>query len=442
MFNRNNMRLPLVSKSPIRKNLLANSFGIVVQLLNQIVLVPFYIIFWGNELYSDWIVLSALTTIFSISDIGLNNVIQNRFSIKLAEGKNKECDALLTNNFILIGGTLFVTLMLIMIFISTFNITDVMNIHAISKKDASIVFIILTCKVFIGMFSGVENAIYRATHNAGRSIYLDQIVNLTIGIITLSCIALRVHVVLLALLICIPQTVMIIYKHYDARKYYHYYLNIKSFDWILLKRLLVPSLSFMSFPISNSIILQGYTLIVNSFFGAESVVLFNTTRTLCNFLKAMLGTLQNSVWPEYSIAYGKKDFALMQHLHRKILKVTIYSAGIMSLGLLLFGPFIYQLWTHGRVEFSYALMATYIGVLFVESIWTSSSVTLMSTNNHTKLGIINLISSLTCLLTAILLGYHNVNLWCICLTQVLMHIIISIYTLPAGFRLTKDKISK
>ena len=52
------MKHIFIGNSPIRKNLLANGFGIGVQLLNQIVLVPFYILFWGNELYSDWIVIS------------------------------------------------------------------------------------------------------------------------------------------------------------------------------------------------------------------------------------------------------------------------------------------------------------------------------------------------------------------------------------------------
>ena len=105
------MKIHGLLRSPIRKNLLANFFGVGVQLLNQIVLVPFYILFWGNDLYSDWIVISALTTIFAISDVGLNNVIQNRFSIKLSEKNFNECNALLTDNFILVFVTLLITML-------------------------------------------------------------------------------------------------------------------------------------------------------------------------------------------------------------------------------------------------------------------------------------------------------------------------------------------
>ena len=59
--------------SPIRKNIIANLFGIGVNLLNQIVLVPFYIIYWGNDLYSDWIVISALTAFFGIPSFKTNS---------------------------------------------------------------------------------------------------------------------------------------------------------------------------------------------------------------------------------------------------------------------------------------------------------------------------------------------------------------------------------
>ena len=88
--------------SPIKRNIIANLFGIGVNLLNQIVLVPFYIIYWGNDLYGDWIVLSALTAFFGMSDIGLNSVIQNRFSIKYAQNSFKECSSLLVHTIVIV----------------------------------------------------------------------------------------------------------------------------------------------------------------------------------------------------------------------------------------------------------------------------------------------------------------------------------------------------
>lgn len=61
----------------------------------------------------------------------------------------------------------------------------------------------------------------------------------------------------------------------------------------------------MSFPISNAIIYQGFTFLVNKYFGAASMVEYNTIRTLTSFVKKVVSMIQTSVWPEYSLAYGK-----------------------------------------------------------------------------------------------------------------------------------------
>lgn len=434
------MKIPFLNSSPIRKNIVANFFGVGVQLLNQIILVPFYILFWGNELYSDWIVISALTTIFSMSDVGLNNVIQNRFAVKYTEGNLKECESLITNNIILILATLAITLFGIVFFIGVWDITKVMNLHILTREIANWVFVLLVIKVFVGMLSSVQDAVYRSTHNASVATYMSQVGLLATALITLGCILLKTPVIILCILITLPQLVLIFIKFIHSQKYFAYRFSINSFDYNLLKQIVLPSLSFMSFPLGNTIVLQGFTLVVNNYFGANSVVLYNTTRTLCNFIKTFLGTLQTAVWPEYSIAYGKGDYNLMRHLHRKILKITIVVSGLMGVALLLFGPFIYKIWTHDKVVFSYSLMAVYILVLFTESLWTSSAVTLMATNNHSRLGAIYITSSLVALLIAILFVEINPQLWLVALSLVIMHFIIACYTIKEGFKFTKDSL--
>lgn len=432
-----------INNSPIRKNLLANLFGVGVQLMNQIVLVPFYILFWGNELYSDWIVISALTTIFSMSDVGLNNVIQNRFAIKLSEGKKKECESLLTNNYILVAITLLFTLLICFAFVLLFDISDLLNLHLLSRKDASLVLAILIVKVFLGMLSNVEDSIYRATHVASISIYMNQIGNFLVAIITLMCIISKLSVILLSVLICLPYLFLTIIKYFHSKKYFIYYFRFKTADWQLFKEVLMPSLSFMSFPLGNMVVLQGYTLVVNSFFGAESVVLYNTTRTLCNFVKTLLNTLQYSVWPEYSIAYGNKDYHLMRHLHRKVINVTLTVSLIASIGILIFGPLIFKIWTHGAVEYNYHLMLTYISAILMESLWVSSSVTMMATNHHTKVGILYLCATLVAITIAIimLLLIENCSLAMITITLVIMHLVLATYVIRAGLKFTDDSIA-
>ena len=244
----------------------------------------------------------------------------------------------------------------------------------------------------------------------------------------------------MVVLICIPNIILIYLKHWNGRKYFQYKFKLSDVDFKLVKQLIIPSVGFLSFPLGNAIILQGYTLLVNKFFGVESVVLFNTTRTMCNFAKTLLSTVQQSVWPEYSIAYGKKDFSRMRSLHRKTLIISILGMVIIAVGLLIFGPYIYTIWTHGQVEFEYKLMIAFLVVLFFDNLWISSSVTLMATNNHIYLGLWFVLSAGTSLAIAYLIVHYSNSLLFIVYSMLFMHLLMSIYTINKGLKLTKDKL--
>lgn len=426
--------------TPIRRTWIANLFGVGVNLLNQIVLVPFYILYWGNDLYCDWIVLSALTAFFSMSDIGLNTVIQNRFSIKLAENNTKECDALLADNFVIITIIFGIIWGGAVCYVNLFDLSKQMNINVLSRWEANFIFLMLLIHIFLKMYSGVVNAIYRATHHASRAVYFDQIGMLLVVILTFVALLCNLPLWVLSILMCIPSVLLILIKCIDSRKYYMYRFQLSDVNVPLLKQIVLPSVSFLSFPLGNAIVLQGYTLLVNKYFGADSVVLYNTTRTMCNFIKVLLGTIQNSIWPEYSISYGLKDYSRMRYLHRKSIKIAILGSVSISIFLMLFGSFIYQFWTQHQVTFQYTLMAAYLLVIIAENLWTASSVALMATNNHSVLGVLYVGTTFLSLLLAFVVAKNGGELFQIVLTMLVIHIILAGYTIRKGLELTHDRI--
>lgn len=398
--------------SPIRKNIIAYLFGIGVNLLNQIVLVPFYIIYWGNDLYSDWIVISALTAFFGMSDIGLNSVIQNKFSISYAQGDLRQCNSLLVSNvaIIIIIGTICVISSIA--YVSFFDITDQLDLHTLSRTEGSTVFVVLLCQIFIQMLSGIENAIFRATHNASVVVYYDQVAKLFIFIITFVCLTVGCNMAVICVAICLPNILLIAIKHINARKHLKWEFSFSLADLKLLRKILPQSVAYMSFPISNAILLQGFTLLVNRFWGSDTVVLYNTTRTMCNFIKTFLSTILHSVWPEFFIAYGKRDYATMRRLYSKAMKTSFVLSVLISIFLLFAGPFIYTMWTHGTVQFSYQLMTAFLVVLVINTMWNTGGVALLATNNHVVFGIIDMCVTIMALIVAYFMteSFHSLPL--------------------------------
>ena len=198
----------------------------------------------------------------------------------------------------------------------------------------------------------------------------------------------------------------------------------------------------MSFPVGNAVISQGFTLVVNKAFGANDLVLYNTTRTMTNFVKTIMGTIATSVWPEFTISFGKKDYSRMQKIHRLSLFFSSLIAVLISFTLIIFGEYIYTIWTSGAIKFNFNLMAVFLLVLVVNNLWYTSSVTMMATNNHSKLGILYMISSFFSLLLAYFLIpiWHSLIVTALCL--LIVDAVLSAYTIRNSLLLTQDSFSQ
>ena len=430
-----------VLKSPIRKNLGANLFGVSIQFANQIILVPLYLHFWNVGLYSDWIVLSAICSFFTMTDMGLGSVTANKFGMTFSQNKLSLCRILLTNNVILIAIIAIISLLGCGIFISAFEIVSILKLRAISHVSAGYILIALTLHVFIGMLSFVWDAVYRANSQYYKAVHILNISRLSEFLIILFSLVLRLPIELMVTIYLFPKIIVCIYKYFDSKKIFDYRFSFRFFDWGELKKIFLPSITFMTFPLGNAFVLQGLTLVVNQFFGPVAVVTFNTTRTMCNFVKTLLNTIQAAVWPEYTIAYAQKNIDRMRTLHRKVFSMTTLGAILISAFLMAFGKIIYEIWTHGSVVFDYILMLSFLIVLLLHSLYSSSSVTLMATNKHSKTGVAYVILAFFALLLAAAMAHFTHSLPLVELSLLFIYIPLSIYTIKQALEMTNDTIS-
>lgn len=424
----------------ILKNIAGNFYGVGVNLFSQIVLVPFFITYWGIDLYADWIALTAISSFFSMSDIGLNTVTANQYSICYNNGNEKKCNSLLANNIILILSIWVLCIIIGTIVFKIVDIKNVMNLRIVSSQTGYAVLFLLISKIFISMLSSVYTAIYRAKSMAYKTFFISNTSRLFDALILLVGILLNLNIALIAFLYCIPSILQFFYYAIDSRLRYNTKIHFRAFDFQLFKDILIPSVSFMSFPLGYAIIMQGFTLIVNKFFSAESVVLYNTTRTICNFLKVVPNAIKNATWPEFTIAFAKSNTLRMMNLYKKTIILSLSFVIVAAIILLTFGDVIYQIWTKNAVEFNFLLMLTYMTSIFFNSIWETSGMALMATNRHTRLGILFVCLSGLSFLLAISIAPHISSLipivFCILLTDMLL----SIYTLRKSKKLIYNKV--
>ena len=432
----------IMSLSPTNKNIIANFYKILVVFINQILLVPAYLKYLGLELYGDWIVLTAVTGFFTMSDIGLGNAVSNRFSIEYAKGKVDFCNLLLNNNFFFVFTTLFI---LSSLFISVTYFVDIfkfLGLNAIMPNDARLICIFFLLQIMALMLDGVFNSIYIACHLAYKVTFLGNTARLISALFIIIGLVSGFSLSFLVLFSSIPYFALIIYKIIDSRNYFKYKIKLRFVDKKVIIDLIKPSFAFMCFPLGNAVLFQGFTVVVNHFLGSYCLVQFNTMRTMTNFLRNISQAISAGIKPEFSIAYGKQDYTLMRKLYNKSWRLCTIAIIIPTLIIVFCGEWIYMTWTHGDIQYNGTLVFLLCVSLFFNMIWESTCISLTSTNNHLRFSAIYVISSLFVIFLAFCCGVIGTNIYILTICFVMSDIIMAITSIIMSNSLLNKKIKK
>jgi O-antigen/teichoic acid export membrane protein len=371
----------------IAKNYVANGIGVGMNFLNQIAMVPLFISLWGIDKYADWILITAFSSFFAMTNMGLNTITMNEFAIKYQQREYLICSKLLINAFLFITVVSIIVILLsgVVYFVNGFK--NLLQVSMFSETETSVVFILLLFQIFVKMYSGIYDGIFRAISRTYFCTMTDDIVKLSELIILFAGLIFRIHIVTIVTLLIIPGFVGIIYKHISSRKWFKLKFSVKLIDIPLLKSYMKPSFAFMFAPLGYAVSNQGMVFIVNVCLGPAILIAFTTTRTFVNVIRLFVALLKNAVWPEISVAYGKKDINAISVLYYRSLLITSILTILCVTGLAFLGKPIYLTWTKHAVLFEPVFFYGMLAVLLTSCLWEIISVVSWATNNHIALSL-------------------------------------------------------
>jgi O-antigen/teichoic acid export membrane protein len=382
----------------IVKNYVANIFGMGVRFLNQIAMVPLFIGLWGVDKYAEWILITALSSFFTMTNVGLNTVTSNEFVIRYQQKDFVTCSRLLTNAFffvLLVGGVLIFGAVVVS---SIWGFKELLNTIVFTGRETSIVFILLLLNVFVHMYSGIYNGIYNAVQKTYFITTINNVLRL-IELIVLSLgVLLKINIITILIVYNIPALAGVFFNLFYTKKWFNASLSLKKLDKKTFCNMLKPSVAFMLMPLGFSISNQGLVFVVNTLLGPVALVAFTTTRTLVNFLKQLMELLATAVWPEISAAYGKNDKLTIKYLYYRSFIITCATTLASIIALLFLGKPIYLLWTKRAVMFDDTFFTGMLLVLLVSCLWGISSIIPLATNTHKRFTIAFLISQIACII--------------------------------------------
>ncbi|EII3298195.1 hypothetical protein LG851_004534, partial [Vibrio parahaemolyticus] len=107
-------------RNRIIKGMLSSYYGQVVTILFQLLSVPVFLNYWGEEKYSEWIVIYTIPSIIGMMELGIFNVIINEIMSlrnRLGGGNNEAYKLASTvNTFLLVLSLISIAITLILFF--------------------------------------------------------------------------------------------------------------------------------------------------------------------------------------------------------------------------------------------------------------------------------------------------------------------------------------
>lgn len=404
----------------------------------QLVGVPVFLHYWSVPVYGEWLILNAIPSYLSFSNIGFGSVASNEMTMMAARKDYDGAIRVFQSCWMLILLACLVVGALCGAALYAVPVGKLLNIHTIDQSDARGIILYLGVAVLLGQLEQLLQSAYTCIGRYPYGSFLKSMISLIAFGATMAAVALHRSPREAALWFAaanIAGTLLLIVLVKRDVPWISY--GWKHASWSELRRMWWPAITFMGFPIGNALNLQGTVMAVNYVLGPSDVVIFSTARTVSRVALQMVQMVNSTFWPELSIAFGSGDTKLLQTLHRRACQIAMIIAVFVITGAMSLGPWFLTHWTHGHVPPSRGLLAIMLSVVALYALWSTSSTLHAAINKHQTLSAYYIVGTSISLLVTYLLA-KRFGLYGAAFSLLLPEIAMNSYVLPWSIRLTHD----
>jgi len=332
-----------------------------LRIVQQILLVPFFLRAWGVDLYNDWLLINAATALLTIFDGGM----QPYFSGLLQEKRvRNELDAYRravgTANFNYVA---VIALALLAITVASLWVQwlPLLGIDHMAFGQAYWTLALLAGNMLIAMPFGVANSIYRANGEYDRGVMMG-----------VGNLAGQIVIPLIMLTLGQPSTILAAGMvggtlfswaviAVDQRARYG------PLPWGLavptraeLKVTVAKCLYFASQPITTWMTIQGPLLMLGHLSGPVETVAFNTARTLIGVSRQVTIQMSYPFGFELSVLLIREELASLRRLLVDAVTIVGIVGGLLAGVTIVAAQPVVMLWLRGKVEIPQLLILTMV----------------------------------------------------------------------------------
>jgi O-antigen/teichoic acid export membrane protein len=426
------------TKRRLALGFLSNWVSKLAATIIQLIQVPVFLHFWSVPLYGEWMIVNSIPAYLSFSNIGFGSVAGNEMTMLSSAGDRQGALRVFQSCWWLIACICGFTALLLAPALYFLPVAEGLKLHTLGPADTKWIIFYLGVSILLGQLEQLLQSAYTCI---GRYPY-GSFIKSTLCLLSFA--AMLVPVILghgartTALVFAVANTVgTILFCILVKRDIPWIEFGWKHSSFAEIRRLTGPALAFMGFPIGNALNLQGTLLAVGYALGPADVVIFSTARTVSRVALQMVQMVNSTFWPEMSLAFGAKNYALIRTLHRRACQLALVIAIVVVLAMMTVGPWFLSHWTGGHVPPSRGLLAILLLVVIFYALWSTSSTLVAAINQHQKLAAYYVVGTgVTCILCYFLA--RRFGLYGAASSLLASELIMNIYVLPASRSIAGD----
>ena len=406
----------------------------VIRVLEQLLLIPFFLTAWGAAYYGEWVTLSIIPTVLAFSNFGFGTAAGNSFVLAYTGGDKQKAADINKSGILVIFGSILIGIVIIVAILLGGKYFHLFDKSLISEDEAIVSVSLLMIARLLTFYHQLIESYFRAIRRAslGNFIYSGcSATNLVIGFCVLSLGGTVVHYAFSQFIV----TALFTIAYYIIGRTMVDLSDCKGrISVVDIKHIVLKGLGYMMDPVWQCIYFQGGILVVRLTLGAEAVAVFNTIRTACRSVNQVFSIIIASVFPELQYEYGKGNIPMVHRLFRFSVLTSISVGIIGTIFLSLFGLEIYNLWTQSKMFVSNEIWNTFVAGILLNSIWWTGIIVYSVTNKPYSFAVSSTITACLSVVVSYVLSLY-LGLWGAVLGSILFDLIMIFYVLPDSCRL-------
>lgn len=363
----------------VKKNIIASLLIKGCSIMVSLLLVPLTLGYVSSEMYGIWLTLSSIMLWLNFFDVGFTLGLKNRLAEAIAlEDWDKGKALVSTTYFMMI--VIFVPLCLLLeLLVPHIGWASFLNVDSSYNSDISHALYVLVACFCLQMIVNVLIAVVAAFQKVALSMVFPVVGNIlslfVIVILTKCC---PPSLVSLAFAISSMPIIVVVIASFILFKgvFKKVSPSFKSIDKKRIKDLFGLGVKFFLIQIQVVVFFQTTNILISNVSGPDDVTAYNIAYKYLSIGMMVYSIILNPLWPAFTDAYAKRDFAWMNGIYTKMKRLYFVSA-LAIVVMMAVSPIVYSLWIGERANISF-VMTLAVGAYMILNTWDALQVQLIN----------------------------------------------------------------